>query len=84
MSTTTARRRDLLHLLAAIRDATEAIAGQPDSPAVARWLEHRAACYRAIAAGHPGESEYPHELAVRAAELDEARAARIRRSHRCR
>lgn len=84
MSTTTARRRELIHLLQAIQTATEAIAGQPDTPAVARWLEHRAGCYRAIAAEHPGDSEYPHELAVGAAELDEARADRIRRLHRCR
>lgn len=80
MSTTTAHRRELIHLLAAIQTATEAVAGQPDTPAVARWLEHRAACYRTIAAQHPGESEYPPELALSAAELDEHRAAAIRKA----
>lgn len=83
MSTTT-RRRELIHLLEAIQAATEAVTGQPDTPAVARWLDHRAARYRTIAAQHPNDSEYPHELAAAAAELDEHRAARIRRSHRCR
>lgn len=79
MSATATRRRELVHLLTAIRDATDAITGQGDSPAVARWLDHRAACYRRIAAEHPNDSEYPYELALGAAELDEARAARIRR-----
>lgn len=80
MSTTTTGQRELVHLLAAIRDATEALAGQPDTPAAAPWLEHRAACYRAIATRHPNDSAYPYELALGAADLDEARAARIRRN----
>lgn len=82
MSTTTARQRqrELVHLLGAIQTATEAIAGQPDTPAVARWLEHRAGCYRTVADEHPNDSKYPYELALGAAELDEARAARILRA----
>lgn len=80
MSATTARRRELIHLLQAISDATKAIAGQSDTPAVARWLDHRAACYRAIAARHPNDSEYPYELALGAAALDEARAAAIQKA----
>lgn len=81
MSTTTGQR-ELVHLLQTIRDATEALAGQPDSPAVARWLEHRAACYRAIAARHPNDSTYPYELALGAAEVDQARAAAIQKARR--
>lgn len=69
--------RELLRLLEAIQTATTAICGLPDSPTVAVWLRHRAACYRTIALKHPNDVACPAEFAAAAAELDEARAARI-------
>lgn len=67
--------REYIRLLEAIKDSTEAIAGQPDSPAVARWLEHRADCYRRLAAEHP-RSEMA-DMARDAADLDQARADKM-------
>lgn len=67
--------REYVHLLQAIQDATQAIAGQPDSPAVARRLAHRAACYRRLADQHP-RSELV-DMARHAAAQDQARADSI-------
>lgn len=75
-ATTDNRTREYMRLLEAIKDSTEAIAGQPDSPAVARWLEHRAEAYRRLAADHP-RCEMA-DMARGAVDLDQARADKMR------
>lgn len=69
-----AGQRELVRLLEAVRDATAAITDLPDSPAVARWLRYRAACYRQIATHHLDDVACPSELAAAAAEDDDRRA----------
>ena len=71
---------ELIQILEAIQASTEAVAGMPDSPAVARWLDYRADMYERIAAEHPSDSELPAELAQGAARLDRERAARIQQT----
>lgn len=73
-------RGELIRLLESVRDATAAIEGQPDSPAMARWLRHRADCFRRIASEHPDADGMPAGLAQGSADLDDERAARIERN----